>query len=513
MNVPFPYNEEQRIAQLLTYGILDTEAETAYDDLIAIAAHICQMPIALVSLIDVDRQWFKSKLGIDAAETPRAWAFCAHAILSPNEVLIVSNALEDERFATNPLVAGDPHIRFYAGAPLVTADGLAMGTLCVIDRQPRVLSNEQIVALKALSRQVVSQLELRLSLTHLHQEMAERQRAEAEIRHLNAALEDRIRQRTMDLQQALDELKQTQAHLVNTEKMTSLGHLVAGVAHEINNPLSFVAGNVRYAQQYIEHLLSLLRLYKQEYPHPSSALQRKERDVELDYIVDDLPNLVASMKLGTDRIQEIVSSLRNFSRMDDVKCQPIDLHIGLDSTLMLLRYRLKAHAAYPEIQLIRDYGNLPLVTCYVGQLNQVFMNLLANAIDALEESYNSRQLEWTGSSNHPHEKYPTHQPTIRICTTAVDPHWVQISIADNGVGMDAAAHTHLFEPFFTTKPAGKGTGLGLSISHHIVTKVHKGQLRCHSHRGQGTEFIIQLPVLPQPLAIASAPPRLTVEQL
>lgn len=494
MTPPLPIDEKQRIAALLKYSILDTDAKTSYDDLTSIAAHICQTPIALVSLVDVDRQWFKSTVGLEARETPRNLAFCAHAILNPNDVLIVPDTLEDERFATNPLVVDSPNIRFYAGTPLVASDGFALGTLCVIDRQSRVLSPKQIAALKALGRQVVSQLELRISLSQLKQEIAERQRAEAEIRSLNTNLEERVRQRTIDLEHALNELKQTQAHLVNNEKISSLGHLVAGVAHEINNPLSFVAGNVQYAQQYIQHLLSLVRLYKQEYSDPSSSLQQKMTEIDLIYLMDDLPRLVASMKLGTDRIQEIVRSLRNFSRVDDAKYQTTDVHSGLESTLMLLRYRLKAYADCPEIQLIRCYGDLPAITCYPGQLNQVFMNLLANAIDALEESCHSHRLVSQPSSNQ--AKFAS--PTIHVGTEVINSNWVRISIADNGTGMDEAVQNHMFEPFVTTKPSGKGTGLGLSISHHIITQVHQGRIECSSIRGQGTRFTVEIPILPQP---------------
>jgi two-component system, NtrC family, sensor kinase len=491
MKAPFPFNEEARIAKLLSYKILDTLTEIAYDDLTSIAAHLCQTPIALISLIDRDRQWFKSKVGLCACETHRDVAFCAHAILQPESLLIVPDATQDERFATNPLVTSEPHIRFYAGIPLVTPDGYAIGTLCVIDYQPRNLSDQQVEALRSLSRQVVSQLELRLNAETLAQEVAERQKAEAQILHLNAELEERVKQRTVALEIALNHLKQTQTQLVHTEKISSLGQLVAGVAHEVNNPVGFVAGNLLHASRYVQDLLDLIALYQQEYPTPGAVIQEKASEVDLEFLSEDLPKLLASMKVGTDRIREIVDSLRNFSRVNEAERQPTDLHAGLESTLMILRHRLKANRDRREIHITREYGNLPPVTCYPGQLNQVFMNLLANAIDALEESVENRS-QLNGAQKHEQAA-----PAILIRTEMLDAHYVQITIADNGTGISEASQQQLFAPFFTTKPIGKGTGLGLSISHQIVTQNHQGSLKCTSALGQGTQFIIQVPVEPE----------------
>lgn len=477
MKAQLPISEDQRIAKLQGYQILDTLGDPAYDNLTLIAAHICQVPIALMSLVDIDRQWFKSRVGLEVCQTHRDLAFCAHAILEPEAVFIVPDTLQDERFATNPLVTGDPHIRFYAGAPLVTADGYALGTLCVIDQQPRTLSHKQLEALKALSQQIVSQLELRLTVTALAQAVTERQQAEDQVRCLNAALEERVCQRTAELTQALQDLKQAQTQLVHTEKISSLGQLVAGVAHEINNPISFISGNLRYACQYMQELLDLVHLYQQEYPAPTSVIQQKRQEIDLDYLSDDLPKMLSSMQVGTDRIREIVNSLRTFSRVDSAGHKPADIHAGIDSTLMLLRHRFKGSC----IQVIKEYGYLPSVTCSAGQLNQVFMNLLANAIDALEETESAWRTE------------KLHQPTIQIRTERVKGDRVRITIADNGPGISTAAQQQLFEPFFTTKPVGKGIGLGLSISHQIITQHHQGELTCLSSPAGGTEFRIELP--------------------
>lgn len=500
MKAPLPPNEDERIAKLLSYNILDTVAETAYDDLTLMAAHICGVPIALVSLVDVDRQWFKAKVGISASETHRDVAFCAHAILRSGEVLIVPDAAEDDRFAANPLVTHDPNIRFYAGAPLVTPDGFAIGTLCVIDYQPHQLSDKQTQALQALARQVISQLELRLNLQALQQEMTERKQIEAQLHRLNAELEQRVEQRTMQLQIANDglklsqsqlqaqadrlqfafeELKQTQAQLVHSERIAALGQLVAGVAHEINNPLSFIAGNLHYADEYVQELLDFTRLYQQAYPVPPSVIQKETAGIKLDYILDDFSNLLSSMKMGAERIQGVVESLRNFSRVDEAEKKQVDLHSGLNSTIVLLQHRLKARFDRPEIKLIKDYGDLPPVTCYASQVNQVFMNLLANAIDALEEAI----------AENP-AAVPA--PTIHI-RTEVDS-FVKITIADNGCGMSEATQQRIFEPFFTTKAGGKGTGLGLSISYQIITQKHQGKLKCRSTVGEGAEFAIEIPI-------------------
>lgn len=303
------------------------------------------------------------------------------------------------------------------------------------------------------------------------------------------------------LEQALKEIQRT-PQLVQTEKMASLGQLVAGVAHEINNPVSFVHGNLIYASQYVEDLLDLLHLYATEYPTPTPAIQRKSAEIEVDFIAEDLPKLFASMQVGAERIREIVRSLRTFSRLDEAEIKAVNLHEGMDSTLMILQNRLKATANKPAIQIIKEYGNLPLVQCHAGQLNQVFMNILVNAIDALEESF-----EFNVVSSECHQSPHPSPPTIKICTELksneavletdswiLNSAWVVIRIIDNGPGMDETVRQRLFDPFFTTKPVGKGTGLGMSISYQIVTETHGGRLYCNSDPGKGTEFVIEIPV-------------------
>jgi signal transduction histidine kinase len=323
-----------------------------------------------------------------------------------------------------------------------------------------------------------------------------------------------------ELKQALYQLKHAQAQLVQTEKMSSLGQLVAGVAHEINNPVSFIYGNVIHAKNYTQDLLKLIELYQQQYTNPPAEIEDKIEHIDLEFLQEDLPNLFNSMEIGAERINDIVNSLRTFSRLDEAEMKAVDIHVGIDSTLMLLKSRLKApcnaKGGYPEIKVIKDYGDLPIVECYPGQLNQVFLNIFANAIDALEDvllhryatASNVQSLQcFTVESCQTHLQSTKYQHSnldilnlqpaslwIRIRTEIIDKDWVVISITDNGIGINKEVSSKLFEPFFTTKPVGKGTGLGLSISYQIVVEKHGGQLYCISTQGEGTQFIIKIPL-------------------
>jgi two-component system, NtrC family, sensor kinase len=285
------------------------------------------------------------------------------------------------------------------------------------------------------------------------------------------------------LEKSLRELQQTQAQLVQAEKMSSLGQLVAGVAHEINNPVNFIYGNLKYAKDYTQCLLKLVHLYQQFYVNPVSEIQDCIEAIDLGFLLEDLPKILHSMQVGAERIAEIVLSLRNFSRLDEAEMKKVDIHQGLDSTLLILQNRFKDSVDHPGIKIVKNYGNLPLIDCYAGQLNQVFMNIISNAIDALE-NYNSQRAIAEIHAN---------PNTITITTEVIEKKCVVIRIADNGSGMTEAVKERLFDPFFTTKPVGKGTGLGLSISYQIVVEKHGGTLRCVSKPGQGTEFWVEIP--------------------
>ncbi|QFS43365.1 ATP-binding protein [Nostoc sphaeroides] len=297
-------------------------------------------------------------------------------------------------------------------------------------------------------------------------------------------LEERVEERTTELKNALRELQRTQSQVIQSEKMSSLGQLVAGVAHEINNPVNFIHGNLTHVQEYSQDLLTLVQLYQQYNPNPAPEIKIATEDMDLEFLQGDLPKMLSSMKVGTDRIRQIVLSLRNFSRMDEAEFKRVDIHEGIDSTLMILQHRLKAKPEQPEIEVIKDYGNVPLIECYAGQLNQVFMNILVNAIDALEESNALRT----------YQEIQDNPSRIKIRTSVVNSMWLEVAIADNGVGISKEFQQRIFDPFFTTKPIGKGTGMGMSISYQIVTEKHGGKLECFSTSGVGTEFIIQVPL-------------------
>lgn len=291
-----------------------------------------------------------------------------------------------------------------------------------------------------------------------------------------------------ELEQAFQKLQKTQAQLVQSEKMSSLGQLVAGVAHEINNPVSFIYGNLIHAYGYTQDLLGLIQLYQQQYPHPTSDVQSEIEAIDLEFLIEDLPKLLDSMKVGAERICEIVGALRNFSRLSEAEMKAVDIHEGLDSTLMILQNRLKASGKHPEIQVMKEYGDLPKVECYAGQLNQVFMNLLTNAIDAIDEQNEGRTPE----------EIQVKPSIIRIKTEILGDRHIAICIIDNGPGMTEQVKARLFDPFFTTKPVGTGTGLGLSISYQIVVEKHGGKISCYSQLEKGTEFVIQIPIQQSP---------------
>ncbi|MEG4209463.1 response regulator [Microcoleus sp. S13_B4] len=328
-------------------------------------------------------------------------------------------------------------------------------------------------------------LEITINKTLCHvQQLKENERSRQEREDKLRQSEAREREKAIQLELALQNLQRTQSQLIQTEKMSSLGELVAGVAHEINNPVNFIYGNLTYVNEYSQKLLDLINLYEQHDAHNHPEIEFLSEKIELDFIKEDLPKMLDSMKLGTERIRNIVLTLRNFSRLEEAEMKPVNIHEGIDSTLVILQSQLKARSNCPSIQVIQEYGDLPQIECYAGQLNQVFMNFLSNAIYALNHCDKERS-----------QKQMKNQPrTITIRTSMLNCDWVRISFKDNGPGMTSDVINRLFNPFFTTKPVGDGTGLGLSISYQIVVEKHGGDLKCLSQPDQGAEFVIEIPV-------------------
>ncbi|MEH2118473.1 sensor histidine kinase [Nostoc sp.] len=329
-----------------------------------------------------------------------------------------------------------------------------------------------------------------LVLHLLQQYLKAKKIAQAALEEANCRLEMQVAERTaklkyknFQLQQTLQQLQHTQVQLIQTEKMSSLGQLVAGVAHEINNPVNFISGNLLHIKEYSLQLLTLIKLY-QQYSNYNPEITSLIKKMDLEFIIDDMPKILSSMAVGTERICEIVLTLRNFSRLDEAEMKPVDIHEGINSTLLILQHRFKEKHKQQEIAVIKDYGNLPLVECYAGGLNQVFMNIFSNAIDALYE----REVECLKGEIKKHHSF------IIVHTQIKNEDCVIISIKDNGPGITDEVKTRLFDPFFTTKPIGKGTGLGLSISYKIIVDKHKGKINCISAPGKGTEFVIEIPI-------------------
>jgi two-component system, NtrC family, sensor kinase len=292
--------------------------------------------------------------------------------------------------------------------------------------------------------------------------------------------EQELRRQTVELQATLTTLQKTQTHLIQSEKMSGLGQLVAGVAHEINNPVNFIYGNLRYANEYTEQLMQIIQLYQQYSRTDHPAIQTAIEGCDFDFIATDLPNLFQSMKGGADRIKQIVQSLRVFSRLDESESKVVNLHDGLDSTLVLLTHRLRLNSDRSEIMICQNYGELPRVECYAGEMNQVFINILSNAIDAINE----RVIQ----------KGTLENPCIEIQTRSLDNDLIQITIHDNGIGMTDEVRSQIFNPFFTTKPVGSGIGMGLANTYQIIVEHHRGDITVCSALGEGTSFTITLPI-------------------
>ncbi|MGD1806694.1 trifunctional serine/threonine-protein kinase/ATP-binding protein/sensor histidine kinase [Dapis sp. BLCC M126] len=395
------------------------------------------------------------------------------------ETMVLDDATNEAQFA------GDPYIQNYQPKSILCIPIINraqfIGILYLENNLTLgAFSSERLEVLKVLTTQAAFSLEN----AQLYESLST---AKNQLEEYSHTLEDKVKERTQELNEknlrlseTLQQLKKTQAQLIQTEKMSSLGQMVAGIAHEINNPNNFIYGNINHAIEYSQDLLGLIALYQEEYPHTTDKIEELREEIDLDFLTEDLEELLNSIKSGSERIQKIVVSLRNFSRLDESNMKPVNIHHGIDSTLLILQNRLNSQRGKSEIKVVKNYEDIPLFNCYASQLNQVFMNILNNGIDALEEMRNNQsELE--------------QQPTITITTEITINRTVKIKIADNGPGISLENQKKIFDPFFTTKPVGSGTGLGLSISYSIIVEKHQGKLTCNSTPGAGVEFVIEIP--------------------
>lgn len=425
-------------------------------------------------------------------------------VIRTKQSLVLNDARYELTFSTDPYILKNQPKSILC-TPILDR-GQPIGLLYLENNSAKsAFTPERLEFLTVLSSQLAISLENSLLYANLTAASEDLKRANEQLEEANQTLELRVQARTQQLKDknqrlkhAMQELKQTQTQLIQTEKMSSLGQMIAGIAHEINNPVNFVYGNITHVAEYIQDLLHLIELYQEHAPETPEEIQEEIEAIELDFILADLPKLLSSMKIGAERIRSIVLSLRNFSRLDESEMKQVDIHEGIESTLLILQHRLKGNSGHCAIEIIKNYGELPQVECFPGQLNQVLMNLLANAVDALEcyrkENVEVGLSELQGNS----ESSSRRSPTIQIHTTKTSPNSVAIRIADNGPGIPKAVQKRLFDPFFTTKPVGSGTGLGLAICYQIIVEKHGGQISCNSHPPDGAEFTLEIPIK-QPL--------------
>ncbi|MEG4939927.1 ATP-binding protein [Microcoleus sp. F4-D5] len=366
-----------------------------------------------------------------------------------------------------------------------------------LERSPELIHEPIVVQVEPETYKLLDVHQLLLSQLQIHELSTVAMReSQAQLRH-----------QAQQLELALLELQRTQTQLIQTEKMSSLGQLVAGVAHEINNPIGFIYSNLHHAKEYMQGLIRMLDLYRQHCPESIAAIEAEAEKIEFDYLVEDLPKVLNSMQQGAERVRDIVLSLRNFCRLDEAEMKQVNIHDGINNTIMLLQSQLKGKSGQEPIAIHKEYSDLPLVQCYPGQLNQVFMNILVNAIYALVESKKDEKVDKQSHHKSPGDRKQSctnSQPSLSNSTRLLPAIWIRteliekkkviIKISDNGPGMTEDVRKRLFDPFFTTKPVGKGTGLGLSISYEIIVNQHGGELKCFSEPGKGAEFAIEIPL-------------------
>jgi signal transduction histidine kinase len=485
LKAPLPANELERVKALHDYEILDTAPEQDFDDITLLASHICETPIALISLVDDNRQWFKSKVGTAETETPRDIAFCAHGILQP-DVFVVEDALADQRFVTNPLVTGNAKLRFYAGSPLINSEGHALGMLCVNDRVPRKLSVEQKSALQALARQVVAQFELRQNFKRLAETISQREQAEIKLKQRT----EELAQSNRILSGVIEERKRSEherqmmeTQLRQSQKLESIGQLAAGIAHEINTPMQYVGDNTRYVKDSFAAIGKALQCF--EDLHAASKANAVTQELlarhegvlvatDLKYLLEQIPSALNETLEGVERVSKIVNAMKEFSHPGGKEKSPANLNKAIESTVVVARNEWH-YVAEMKLDLEPD---LPLVPCFLGEFNQCILSLVVNAAHAIGDVVTNQ----AGTKG-----------LITVQTRTVNGS-VEVRVTDTGTGIPEAARSKIFEPFFTTKEVGKGTGQGLSIVYANIVKKHGGTVRFETESGKGTSFILCLPL-------------------